>query len=247
MPNPAKTPNNSHTGYALPPLFLPRAKRLLALCAVLFAAVYAVTALFYEQLEIHYYLLWNMVLAALPLLFAAGVYASLKRRCFLPAALCGVLWLFFFPNGPYMLTDLIHISTYNYSSETAAHTVAFGPWAGFFQLCCAVVAGCVTSYLSLYLLHRLVAQRRGAPAGWLFTGAVAVLGGIALYIGRFMRFNTWDLATRPLYLLREVAGAATLHNAVLVGMLTALTLLTYAVFYAGFHLPAALPPREGNH
>jgi uncharacterized membrane protein len=41
-------------------------------------------------------------------------------------------------------------------------------------------------------------------SGWFFVAAVAALTGLGVYVGRFLRWNSWDLLTRPAELVAEV-------------------------------------------
>ena len=59
------------------------------------------------------------------------------------------------------------------------------------------VTGLVLGFLSLYLMQSLVAARRGRVAGWVFVAMAAGLGSLGIYIGRFLRWNSWDVIARP--------------------------------------------------
>jgi uncharacterized membrane protein len=150
-----------------------------------------------------YYLPWNMLLAGAPLVFACGVlWLEHKKRRLLALPLW-LLWLFFYPNAPYILTDLIHLRNYHFgaggvfSSDPAA-------WFGFLHLCAGVAVGCCFGLVSLALLQRHVARKYGRARGWLLAACTSLLSGAGVWIGRCMRFNTWDIWHRPRYLLRGI-------------------------------------------
>lgn len=67
-------------------------------------------------------------------------------------------------------------------------------------------AGMFLGSLSLYLMHTLVRQRFGRTAGWFFATAALALGSFGIYLGRFLRFNSWDALLSPRLLLEGIAA-----------------------------------------
>ena len=129
------------------------------------------------------YLVWNLALAWIPCLLACGVRVV---RTSTARALLGGAWLCFLPNAPYLVTDLVHLQESD--RELWRHVLQFGfaSWTG-------VLLG----LLSLRLVHLEVERRRGALAGWLVVAASVGLCAVGVVIGRFQRWNSWDLLTRP--------------------------------------------------
>jgi len=138
------------------------------------------------------FLAWNLCLAWIPLLAALAVYDRAKRGRGDPwQVLLGAAWLLFFPNAPYLVTDLIHVQGSWYD---AAMIGAFA-WTG-------VLLGLV----SLYLMHTVLRRRLGAVGSWAAVAAVLGLGGFGIYLGRFQRWNSWDVLARPRALVADVAA-----------------------------------------
>jgi uncharacterized membrane protein len=101
--------------------------------------------------------------------------------------------------------------------------------------------------VSLRTMHALVAARYGARIGWLFAVAAAGLSGAGIYVGRFLRWNSWDLAFHPTEVVADLARHATAPGLHLrpVGVTVAyagLFLATYLVF--GGTGPADREPRR---
>lgn len=134
-----------------------------------------------------YFLNVNLFLAWLPLLLALGVSAARPRWL---AAVLGAAWLAFLPNAPYLVTDLIHLS--GWYGEQWRHVLQFG---------FAAWTGVMLGVASLRLVHLTVEQRVGPVAGWLTVAASTALCAVGVVIGRFQRWNSWDLLTRPLDVL----------------------------------------------
>jgi uncharacterized membrane protein len=135
------------------------------------------------------FLLWNLLLAWLPLMFALLLrehHAQRERRGWRRPAL-GVAWLLFFPNAPYIFTDLVHLTT-----KFNGHY-----WPDMMLILLCALTGLMLGFISLYLMQALVADRFGRVTSWLFVAGVAGLSGIGVFLGRFLRLNSWDVLLRP--------------------------------------------------
>ena len=146
--------------------------------------------------RIGWFLLWNLLLASVPLVWSAGFKSAIEAKRPAWAALCFGLWLLFLPNAPYILTDLIHLKP---QADVPL-------WVSLALLLSFAGAGTLLGYLSLVTVHRAVEKRFGGISGWLTVGCSLLLCGFGIYVGRFLRWNSWDMMTRPLALLRSLAG-----------------------------------------
>ena len=192
--------------------------------------LYLLTALLGPRLILRFALVGNIGLAMLPALFAALLLHRSRqgKRGFL-SALWGTLWLMFFPNAPYMLTDGIHIALYQYDYGYVA-SPAGEPWLWLGYLLFTVAIGCAWGYVSLYWLHTLLRQHRGRAAGWAFCAAAALLGGAGIYMGRFIRLNSWVML-HPLQLLARLWAHINGQSAFFLLLFTAMTAGGYLLFY----------------
>lgn len=210
---------------------------LVALPAWLLLSIF--TRLFDRWLLLGTGLVWNVFLAFLPLCFALPLVRRhrLQKRGPL-GILWWVLWLLFFPNVPYLFTDLIHISRYPFPLGYDADP-SQAAWAGLCHLLWGICLGCVFGYLSLYLLHGLVRRRAGGAWGWLFCAGACLLCGVGIYIGRFMRFNSWDLLNRPWKLAGQLLQRLSPDSLFFCLLFAGLTFCGYGVFYLFFNEPEA--------
>jgi len=145
-------------------------------------------------------LLWNLFLAWLPLVFAllaCRLAASRGLRDWRFGA-AAAAWLVFFPNAPYIFTDVVHLPLSYW-----AHY-----WVDLAVILICAVTGLVLGFVSLFLLQSLVTRRWGRTAGWGFVGAVSALSGFGIFLGRFLRFNSWDVFAKPGRLYQSVSGLA---------------------------------------
>lgn len=138
---------------------------------------------------------WNLFLAWVPFPLALLVHRAHRRGA--PGALlvAGLVpWLLFLPNAPYLLTDFIHL--YPRPGVPLWFDAALiGAHAG---------VGLLVGLVSLLLVHRVAAERWGAAIGWLVSVAALLLSTLGVYLGRVLRFNSWDVVTDPLALLGVV-------------------------------------------
>ena len=189
------------------------------------------------------FLIWNLFLAWLPLVFALLAQESFQTqaaRNWRFAALAGA-WLLFFPNAPYIFTDLSHLT-----AQFAAHF-----WVDLMLVLSCALTGLVLGFVSLYLMQGIVQRMAGGAAAWLFVAGVACLSGFGVWLGRFLRFNSWDVLFRPVDLYHGIGSEALQplrHRASIVfaALFALFLLMTYLMLYALTHLrhfqAPTLPP-----
>ncbi len=142
------------------------------------------------------FIVWNLFLAAVPVVFA--VAAELADRGTGSRALVAVLlagWLLFFPNAPYLTTDLIHLEP-----RPPAPL-----WLDALILGSAAVAGLLAGFVSLHIVQETLAGWWGRFWAGTFSLGVLALASFGIYLGRFGRYNSWDVLTCPRDLLYDVS------------------------------------------
>ena len=144
---------------------------------------------------------WNLILAWIPYLAGLLTLRLWQRDPARPWRLLApaLLWLAFLPNAPYIVTDFIHVRVH-----------ADLPWLYWYDMVnIALLAwtGCVLGALSLGMIQRIVASYLGRALGWLFVLGTAGLCGCGIYLGRFARWNSWDLLTNPHALASDLLPA----------------------------------------
>jgi len=168
----------------------------LGLLALYFAV--SIPVLLTQPLFLHHWLVWNVFLAMLPPLFA-WLFARCRIKWL--RAVLAVLWGLFFPNAPYLVTDLIHLAYLSFDTRWEGR--ALYPWLTLMQVGISLFLATAIGLWSLSVMHRTVRNRRGAAAGWTAVGLTCAVSGYAVYLGRFLRLNSWDVL-RPLHLLQRV-------------------------------------------
>jgi uncharacterized membrane protein len=128
-----------------------------------------------------WFLVWNLFLAWIPVFFAAG-FAVVRRRAWLVPL--GLGWLAFLPNSPYLVTDLVHLGE---GVELWRHVLQYG---------FAAWTGIMLGVVSMRLVHERIERAYGVVAGWTAVLVSIGLCSVGVVIGRFQRWNSWDLVTR---------------------------------------------------
>lgn len=138
------------------------------------------------------FLLGNLFLAFVPLIFSTGLRVAdrLRFNWIVKVALF-CLWLLFLPNAPYILTDILHLPR---ATEAPA-------WYDLALLLSCSGTGLLMGYLSLVDVHGLVSKNFNPILGWIFAVTTLVLSGFGIYLGRFLRWNSWDVITSPTLML----------------------------------------------
>lgn len=143
-------------------------------------------------------LVWNLFLAWIPLGLALLLYDRRVRRAGLATlAGLGLLWLLFFPNAPYIVTDFEHL----------AGSTGEKFWYDGVLIATAATTGLLLGFVSLYLLQATLRRGVGPRYAWLFVLAALGLGSFGVYLGRVLRWNSWDVFVRPGSLAGELAAA----------------------------------------
>ena len=171
----------------------------LALASACLTALLVIRAIYGCEVR-HLYLVGNLFLAWLPLLFAVlaverfTVTNHPRDRKFLALA---IAWLLFFPNAPYIFTDLVHVAKYWRPSF----------WAELMLVLLGALTGFLAGFLSLQVMHGLATRLWGRARGWFFVAVVSGLSGFGVYLGRFLRLNSWDVLN-PVRLVERTGEAA---------------------------------------
>lgn len=142
------------------------------------------------------FLCWNLVLAWVPLLlarWASRLSSQGVRGRWLLVLLA--LWLLFFPNAPYLVTDFLHLRARR----------AIPMWYDVGLLTAFAFTGMVLAMRSLEAVQRLVQARLGRWAAWSTVMLASLLAGAGIFIGRFLRWNSWDAVFRPRTVLADAA------------------------------------------
>ena len=200
----------------------------LLFCSVVSLCVLAVR-FYISKSHAYGFLIWNLFLAWIP--FACAIWVAVldkvwpATRWMLVAPSC--MWLLFFPNAPYIVTDFIHLQRIE----------PLAMWFDISLLMLFAWTGCFLGVSSLAMMQSVVRRRIGRVWSWIFVVMTLGLSGVGIYMGRFLRFNSWDLLLRPGHLLGNIVDALANpmahQRAIGVSMLFSLFMLVCYVTFLG--------------
>ena len=128
---------------------------------------------------------WNLFLAAIPLVFSG--LALKQKKLNYKAVIFLLLWLLFVPNAPYLITDIFHFEERPPVPQWFdLMLVVSGAWNGI--LCFMISLLRVENFLNKTYRHNLVNK---------LMPLLIILCGYGVYMGRYLRYNSWDIVTEP--------------------------------------------------
>lgn len=179
------------------------------------------------------FLLWNLVLAIVPMFLAWWLHERVKTQSWFKwqQLLLSFLFIGFLPNAFYLITDFVHLQ------PTAEASLYFD----VVLLSSFVFNGMVLGFVSIYLVHRQLLRRISEEKAMFLIGLIFLSASFAAYLGRFTRFNTWDIILRPAGLLFDVSDRfvnPTQHTDTYLATATLFLVLfsIYYVMYCGLKL-----------
>jgi uncharacterized membrane protein len=185
----------------------------------------------YSQTNRYGGLIWNLFLAWIPFILAYLAYMFSWRRSLMVYAIptFAFLWLIFFPNAPYILTDLQHLSQ-GTSKVPLWYDVILLIWFSW--------TGMLLGIVSLYLMQEIIKRQINRWAGWIFVLIVSALSSVGLYVGRFIRLNSWDVLQNPGEIASNISGwlsDPSLRSIGFIALYTLFFIFIYLTLYAFGH------------
>lgn len=173
------------------------------------------------------FLPWNLFLAWIPLFLAVALVAASRAGRRVSVAPLLLLWLLFFPNAPYVVTDFVHLRDIG----------GMPRWFDVLMLGSFAATSLALGFVSLYLVQSLIRARLGVSWSWVGALTVIALSGVGIYLGRVVKLNSWDLLD-PGRLHAALAAGDVWEQGHPVLLTVVLTCLLAAAYAAGQRLAA---------
>ena len=171
--------------------------------AVAYAACFGLYlyAVVFEHIRGNLFLIVSLFLAIIPLLLSWRLVFSLKQKRWSAwePMLLSILWLIFIPGSFYALSDYIHLQTVNSGSILFASVL--------FSACISLAF--LVGLISLYLVHVELKKRVKATTAGVLMGLVLLGICFAIYLGRDLNWNSWDIMLNPGGLLLDISNVLT--------------------------------------
>jgi uncharacterized membrane protein len=203
-------------------------------CSLLVFVRFGLTGKFSQS-----YLIWNLFLAVVPMAIAwQGSSVSARQRALNGSKTFGIAafaaWLVFYPNAPYIFTDFIHVVRraglgYVTASWLSQYDLL---WYDIVMNAAFAFVGHYLGLVSMYIMHGMMRDLFGRVAGWALMAPAILISGFGIHVGRFSRFNSWDLVLSPLNSIRAVFKSMAEPAAMLFSLAFSLFIaMTYIIFY----------------
>jgi uncharacterized membrane protein len=157
---------------------------LILIISSLYAVVLEMVRVIISPKANYLFFIWNLFLAWIPYLigiYLPVAYYTMKSK-FLAYALL-LIWFLFWPNSPYIITDLLHLK----------QKQNIPLWFDLGLILSFAWAGLMLGFISLIEIQNLIRKRVSRTAGWIFACFMLLIGALGIYIGRYGRLNSWDV------------------------------------------------------
>jgi uncharacterized membrane protein len=149
----------------------------------------------YTDTKVFLFLNWNLLLAFIPWALTSLVIIRprLQKSKLVLFVLLGS-WLLFFPNAPYILTDLFHLRLKS----------SMPIWFDLILILSFAWTGLLFGFLSLWDIEKILQNYMRKTYVLLSSIGLLFIGSFGIYVGRFLRWNSWDILTEPLHLMYDI-------------------------------------------
>jgi uncharacterized membrane protein len=162
---------------------------ILCFCFSVFRYVYTDTKAFL-------FLNWNLFLAFIPWLLSSIliIYPGLQKSKIALSVLI-ITWLLFFPNAPYILTDLFHLQM----------KTTMPIWFDLLLILSFAWTGLMFGFMSLWDIEKILSSKINKKIIPFISSLLLFLGSFGIYVGRYLRWNSWDIIREPFALLYDIS------------------------------------------
>lgn len=185
-----------------------------------FTMILLVFRIIYSGNLSYIFYVWNLFLAVVPLLISRKLQKHQTYNT--KTTLLLLTWLLFLPNAPYVVTDLFH-----YKERWPVPK-----WYDLLLVTSAAWNGLMAGFISVMQTEQFISRWLSKRRTQLIILLVFFLCSYGIYVGRFLRFNSWDVITDPFELIVEAGKHFVLpHEYLSVWKFTALFSLMLTIIY----------------
>jgi len=167
---------------------------ILLILMTLFCFSLSIFRYYLSDTKVFFFLNWNLFLAWIPFIISSFLLIfNIKSKIALVFAI--VVWILFFPNSPYMLTDLFHLKTRN----------SVPIWYDLIVILSYAWAGLICGFISLLDIEKMLSSYFKRSTISIIAVLFLFLSSFGVYLGRFLRWNSWDVLNNPFGLFNDIA------------------------------------------
>lgn len=166
---------------------------LLLILMTLFCFSLSVFRYYISETKVFLFLNWNLFLAWIPFVISS-LLMIFKTRSKRSLVIAITVWILFFPNSPYILTDLFHLK----------HRTAIPIWYDLVVILSYAWTGLFCGFVSLLDLEKLMSHYFKKSVISIITASFLFIASFGVYLGRFLRWNSWDVISNPFGLFNDI-------------------------------------------
>lgn len=169
------------------------------------------------------FLIWNLFLAIVPYLISSSIYNNFfDKGKKIQNTIYAFIWLLFIPNTFYIITDFTHLH-YNNALQFGLDLLIISSFS---------FAGFYVGLLSLHHIHQLTIAKYGNKIGNTFILTSCFLSAFGIYLGRVLRFNSWDIISKPIQLTyTSIYALFSFETIIYTLQFGTIILISYMLFY----------------
>ena len=165
------------------------------LLSIIFAISLVLIRMKITNSHFYIFLIWNLFLAGIPYIISQTMKNHVLLQSSKVYRYFGLItWIIFLPNSPYIITDLIHLENGNSNLV----------WFDLFLVFVFAVNGLLLGLLSMLDMFQIISFRYSKKVACITMIKASFLAGYGIYLGRFLRFNSWDIMIQPKSLFNQM-------------------------------------------
>lgn len=198
--------------------YIPKSVRAL----LIFSVVLATIRIFVFRTATSNYIYWNLFLALIPLFISSLIlYLDDKNKLGKISLIgCTILWLLFLPNAFYIVTDLIHVGRIRIVPDMFDIVLVFS----------GALSGLILGMVSVFKIEEILEKFYSKKLVNFMIMFSILFASFGVYIGRFLRFNSWDIFTDGVFLIKSI------REIFLSPIINLAAFLYAALFFAFFYI-----------
>ena len=173
---------------------MPKSILKLTVVLSLYCIIQLIFRVFYTNSFFYIFLLWNLILAYIPFWISHRFLTQQKiRKIKILFWSILLIWMAFLPNAPYIITDLFHLQKGSSMPQ----------WFDLILVCSFACNGLLLFYISIMEVNQILKQQFSKITIAIATSFIFLLCGFGIYLGRYLRWNSWDIVQNPAMLFRD--------------------------------------------
>lgn len=140
------------------------------------------------------FLIWNLFLAVIPFLLTTYLKTRNLLENKFKNGLIILIWLLFLPNSFYIITDFVHLSLSN----------SYTFWYDLVLISSYSSLGFLLGIISLQDFENSLSDKFNTSICSILIFGISILSGFGIYLGRILRYNSWDILKNPIDLLEDL-------------------------------------------